>query len=503
MKLCLVNPPEIQGYVSDRDKAGGIGVARPIENRWTATYMPPTPAMDLLYAAAIAEKAEIPLTFIDAIGKRQDENQVMAEVMTARPSHVGVRVSLASLDDDIAIANRMARAIPNAKIFLFGHATQTTYETWAHRFEGDAFLFGEVEALLEPYLAGHESANIMRPGKLPAEGNSPKWQYVTDSALESLPYPAWHLVDLKGYTHSGKPEDFVYYLLTSRGCPKGCTMCPYYVHQGKAWRNRSVDGVVAELDHLKTLGARFVQTRDPNISWRKPHLMAIAERLKGEKQLQITTETDLEVLSEADLVALKDAGFVRIMTGVESVSEDILKEIHQNGNALRRSIDNMKKCETLGMRVTSFFIVGSLTETWKSVHDTVATAKVLPCEYSVSLMTPYFGTELRNAFVEAGYHKESDYRAYNGYTGMIRTKGLSPTEVTLAHAWASAELEMVHRERLLAQATGVAKLKQAARVARQLVRLNGLRARVAAAEARAAATATPDVVSPLTGEAAA
>ena len=482
MKLCLVNPPEIQGYVSDRDKAGGIGVARPVENGWRAKYLPPTPPMDLLYAASIAERDGVPLAYLDAIGKRWDAERVLREAQAARPSHLGVRVTLPSLDDDVALANRLAAALPDTKVFLFGHASQTTWRGWLDRFKGDAVFFGEVEAILPKYLAGEADALVLRPGQAATSACGSSWAYVSDEEMERLPYPAWHHVDIPAYSPSGKVEDFVFYILTSRGCPKGCSMCPYYVHQGKAWRHRTPDDVVAELNHLKQLGARYIQTRDPNISWRKPHLMAIAERLKGEKQLRITTETDLEVLSEADLVALKDAGFVRILTGVESVSEDILKEIHQNGNALRRSLDNMKICERLGIEVTGFFIVGSLTETWKTVRDTVATAKALPCAYSVSLMTPYFGTKMRDNFVNAGYHREAGYRSYNGYTSMVRTKGLSHEEVTLAHAWASAELELVSRERQLARAAGANRLVQELRVARQRARTTALRLRAEAAE---------------------
>lgn len=492
MKLCLINPPELQGYVSDRDKAGGIGVARPVENGWRANYLPPTPPLDLLYAASIAERDNVPLAFIDAIGKRWDASRVLREARAAAPTHLGVRVTLPSLDEDLALANRLARLLPDTKVFLFGHASQTTWRGWLDRFTGDAVFFGEVEAILPKYLAGQAEDLVLRPGRGPAEdhpGGGPSWAYLEDSEMERLPYPAWHRVDIPAYSPTGRVEDFVFYILTSRGCPKGCTMCPYYVHQGKAWRHRTPDDVVAELAHLKQIGARYVQTRDPNISWRKPHLMAIAERLKGEQQLRITTETDLEALNEDDLVVLKKAGFVRIMTGVESVDEAILKEIHQNGNALRRSLENMTRCEALGIEVTGFFIVGSLTETWQSVRDTVATAKALPCRYSVSLMTPYFGTKMRDAFVEAGYHRESPYRAYNGYTSMVRTRGLTHEEVTLAHAWAAAELELVTRERELAAANGGRRLIQELRVARQRARTIALRLQAEAAERRATSEA--------------
>ncbi|MDB5101544.1 MAG: Radical domain protein [Cyanobacteria bacterium RYN_339] len=474
-KLCLINPPELAGFVSDRDKAGGIGVARPYQASWRVPYLPPTPPMDLLYAAAIAEQEGVSLRFLDAIGNRWDREALLARVAGEHASHIGVRVSLASLDADLALVNELKARHPGSQVFVFGHASQTTYTKWLKHSKADAVFYGEVEALLMPYLRGEASDHILEP-----QGDKKacfSWSYVQE--LDELPYPAWHHVDIAQYSPSGKVEDFVFYILTSRGCPKGCSMCPYYVHQGKQWRFREVDKVMQEFEYLRGLGARYIQTRDPNISWRKKHLLAIAERLKGEQQFKISTETDLEVLNESDLVALRDAGFVRIMTGVESVDESILKEIHQNGNALRRSLENMTIAQKVGIGVTGFFIVGSLQETWQSVRNTVATAKALPCSYSVSLMTPYFGTEMREEYVKAGFYQEREgFKDYNGYTGMVRTTGLDYAEVTLAHAWAAAELELVQRKRQLADAGGTAKLLQAARVAAQGVRTLSLRARV-------------------------
>jgi radical SAM superfamily enzyme YgiQ (UPF0313 family) len=477
-----VNPPEMAGYVSDRDKAGGIGVARPFKKNWRTPYVPPTPAMDMLYAVALAERAAISTRFIDAIGNRWGLEQTVSAVAASEPTHVGVRVSLPSLEDDLALANALGQRLPTARIFLFGQAIKTTHEQWLGQFRGDVAFYGEVEALLLPYLNGESDIAVLRPG-VPSSGCQ-QWQSVME--LDELPFPAWHRVDRARYSPSGREADFVYYVLTSRGCPKGCAMCPYYVHQGKAWRARSLDNIMAEFEHLKTIGARLVQTRDPNISWRKQHLLALAERLAGQTQFAITTETDLEALNREDLIKLKAAGFKRIMTGVESVDESILREIHQNSQALKRSLDNMQTCAELGIRVTGFFIVGALTENWRSVRSTVETAKHLPCEYSVSLMTPYPGTETREAFVAAGFHRESSFRFYNGYTGMIRTQDLDFEEVDLAHAWAAAELELVTRERLWESARGLQRVWAGGRLWVQRRRLQPLRERVRQQEQRVA-----------------
>jgi anaerobic magnesium-protoporphyrin IX monomethyl ester cyclase len=472
MKIALLNPPEMTGFVSDKDKAGGIGVAKPHQNRWRTPYMPPTPPMDWLYAGALLERGGIDFEMVDSIGDRLNQEKTIQALKKANPTHIGIRFSMPSLDDDLALTNELKSLFPTAQIFIYGHAIQTTYSKWKARCHADTVFFGEVEALLLPYLNGEASPHLLSP----SEGNSGAcgWAYVDD--LDNLPFPAWHLIDINNYVKDNKQSDFVYYILTSRGCPKGCSMCPYYVHQGKQWRFRSVDNVLKEFAYLRGLNAQFIQTRDPNISWRKNHLIAIAEGLQGETQFKISTETDLEVLNDNDLKLLKSAGFVRIMTGVESVDESIIKEIGQNGNALKRVLDNMVRCQELEIDVTGFFIVGSLQETWQSVRNTVATAKALPINYSVSLMTPYFGTAMREEFLKSGFYTEADsFKRYNGYSGLIRTSGLDFQDVILAHAWASAELELVVRERQAAKLKGAEGMKAQLRVYKQQLLVNQLR----------------------------
>ena len=95
--------------------------------------------MDLLYAAAIAERREhLPLTLLDAIGHRWNAADTLERLESEAPTHIGVRVSLPSLDLDVIFANEVKRQNPTAQVFLFGHAAQTTYPQWAANCKVDA-----------------------------------------------------------------------------------------------------------------------------------------------------------------------------------------------------------------------------------------------------------------------------------------------------------------------------------------------------------------------------
>ncbi len=435
-RVCLINPPELKRHVSDRDKAGGLGVARPMGWLQRAVRPLPPPPLDWLYAGAIARQAGMAVTMLDALGQGLTAEQTRRAVCSLDAQMIGVRLSLPSLDADLALAQSLSTALPNARVFVFGACIQTTLAEWGQPFTFDV-LFGEVEALVMPYFSQSTHPAIL---VLAQHGTPPaSWTVLED--LDALPVPAWDLVDPAPYSPTGRRDDMVHYVGTTRGCPKACTMCPYYVHQGAAWRQRSVSSVRQELLALKQLGVRLIQTRDPNISWRKRHLLELFRLLPPDLGFVWHIETDLETLEEADLFTLQQAGVKRILTGVESVDAAVLKDVGQNQGALRRVLANMRVCERLGIEVTGFFMIGAPSESWATIQNTLAVASDLPCTYSVSLMTPYRGTAMREQVLREGLlHLPERFQDQNGYRALVRTKYLARWELALALRWVSAEL---------------------------------------------------------------
>ncbi|MEI8010958.1 MAG: radical SAM protein, partial [Candidatus Omnitrophota bacterium] len=79
-----------------------------------------------------------------------------------------------------------------------------------------------------------------------------KTQYIND--LDQLPFPAWHLVDLKTYFRLQKsifelPAPCLP-VLSSRSCPFRCSFCNMYITHGQRWRARSAVNVLDELQYL-------------------------------------------------------------------------------------------------------------------------------------------------------------------------------------------------------------------------------------------------------------
>lgn len=455
MRLHLINPPEVPGFLSDRDKAGGLGVMFPINARYR--YQALTPPMDWLYAGAVAQRHGWDVQLIDAPAEDLNLEDLVSRIKANPPDRVGIRISLPSLSEDLALVRALKQALPSVELFGFGNVIRTTHQDWLVGSGLDAAFFGEGEVVLRDYLDGHDVPTIWRPGQPPPHD----WQLLKE--LDELPFPAWHLLDLSRYG----PE-MTFYVLTTRGCPKACSMCPYYVNQGGPWRQRSVENVLEELEMLKGLGAKRLQARDPNIGLVKKRLRALAEGM-AERSLTFdwVIETDLESLDPETIQVLAKSGLKRLMTGIESADPQILREIRQHPDALKLTLANMTRCSDLGIELTGFMVVGSSSESYESVHATVRMAQALPMNYSVSLMTPYHGTVYRQEAEAQGLVlSKGTWRSYSGTDCLVRTKHLTEGEVRLAYRWAQGELEKTLRARAIAQAQGFAKLWAWARFAK-------------------------------------
>ena len=454
MNVILIVPPDRPGMQGDRDKAGGLGTAFAVSRRRTPP--PVTPPLDVLYTAAVVEKAGYPTQVWDAPAERLTLRLILDrlhQLGDAPPGAIGLRLSLPTLDDDLELATAIRTHLPDCSLFLFGNVIQTTLDTWQDRNPADAILFGEPEGLVLEFLEGRPHPSVLQER---CQVATARWSLLTTPELEALPFPAWHLVTMSRYSPTGRTEEAVFYIQTSRGCPRACSMCPYYVHQGGAWRARSVENVLAEFAHLHGLGARRVQARDPNIGLVKKRLKAIAAGIQDVAPgLKWTLETDLESLDEATLDALAASGLDRIMTGIESVDPVILREIHQHPDALDLTVRNIKRCQERGIALTGFLVIGSHSETFDSVKRTIERVKGWDMDVSLSVMTPYPGTVYREEAVAQGHvDAKAPPSSYSGTTCLVRSRALDQKSLGIAHAWAGAQLSLAHQNRRMRRARG-------------------------------------------------
>jgi radical SAM superfamily enzyme YgiQ (UPF0313 family) len=442
-RVLIINPPTPPGpWYFQKDRAAGLGTAAPLRPK--ADRPPPLAPLDLAQIAGFALDAGWDVAVHDAVAYGQDHEQALAALPAQAPDVVLIRLALFSLEQDLRFADAVKARYPDSRVWLWGNVVHFTVKEWAARSRADAVVFGEPEAVLLPFFrSGAEQ------GLIPLAAIHPDWRagWIQQKELTEIPLPAWHLLPLSRYAPNGDIRQLVLHLQTSQGCSVACSMCPYFVLQGR-YRQHQLARVLAELRYLKSLGVQHVQFRDANITERPELPRAMAEALIAEPVgLTFTMETALENVPEADLHLYHRAGMRGLITGIESADPATLALINQKPEWAAPIERNLAICAELGIDVTTMYIVGFPHDTWASIAATVALAKGHRSRYySVSVMTPYHGTPYRSQALANGFVRaDAPYEAYTGFAAMGGTHGMTAEAVDAAYRYAQAELDLASR----------------------------------------------------------
>jgi anaerobic magnesium-protoporphyrin IX monomethyl ester cyclase len=480
MHLALVNPPALRGRTNERTLSGGIGVSRrlkPLEQPEGRQILP----IDFLYMAAQAERVGARITLVDLLIERLHgaaaERFCLDQIgpATGPDTWIGVRLSMPSLLEDLAFADRLKALRPGCRVFVFGTVIMTTLEHWIRGCHVDYVLYGEPEGYLHQVLTAIDPVSV--PGVIDPsryvrlegddlydreknEARQAAWVKVAD--LSSLPRPAWHLLDMRRYADSGRPEEVGVHVQASRGCPIGCTMCPYVLLEGKPWRKNEVDRVVDEIEYLnQAFGIYRVRFRDPNFGFNRVYARALAEKLIERKvKLAASVETSLEVLDEDTLRKLRQAGVNTITTGVETNDEACMESIGQRIKVNARLRERIDLCHQIGFHVYGTYCLGAPEETFETVQKTWRFANELDIESGFTVMTPFPGTPMYWRALEEGLlEKRMLFSDWNSFTATVRTYALTTTDLDMARWWARMETIIPYRRKRAAREGGGALLR--------------------------------------------
>lgn len=253
--------------------------------------------------------------------------------------------------------------------------------------------------------------------------------------LDALPYPAWDLVDYSKYTYMvGKvtvdhPYTYPYTrLITSRGCPIGCTFCEVELISGGPFRYRTVANVIRELDFLKkNYGIKSFMLDDDNFFINR-------KRVKEFCRAIIERKMDLQWKAHAVAVfhmndeiieLMAQSGCCSIALAVESGSERVLKEIIHKPVRLDDARHVSKKIKEAGMDLLTNFIIGFPTETWAEIRQTFAFAEELDPDYAkFFIATPLEGTILHKMAAESNL-----LMAHTDTSGQMKDLDWSTSEI--------------------------------------------------------------------------
>jgi len=268
--------------------------------------------------------------------------------------------------------------------------------------------------------------NILNSGKFP------KGIYEVDLVenINKLPFPDWSQFDIKKYSYFPalykKP---VLTMLTSRGCPYSCSYyCPYTLSAGKKWRNRNVENIVEEIEYLiKNYKIKAIDFRDAIFTLDKERALELAEEIIRKKiKIIWSCETRLDRLDEDLINKMKEAGLRHLNVGIESYSEEVLKEQKRLPINLKHQENIIKYCHDNDVSIAAFYIIGLDSDTVETVQSTINYARKLNtmvAQFAIS--TPYPGTDYYKELKEQDRIKDFDWENFDEYTPIVKHKNLS------------------------------------------------------------------------------
>ncbi|MCB9489130.1 MAG: radical SAM protein [Deltaproteobacteria bacterium] len=387
-------------------------------------FMEAMPVIGLAYIASICRREGHEVRCLDNFCERRTHDDIAEEIRRFKPDVIGIGILTPSARTAMRMSKTLREAHPSAHIVLGNLHASVFHEELVGEGYADTVLHGEVEhtflRLVEMVTKGGAEEDV--PGLSFVDNGTVRMTKLADppTDLDDLPRPAWDLFPQDVYTFLpfvtvAKP---CLSLLATRGCPFHCKYCALG-YQGHKVRRRSPDNIAAEVEWLvRDWGIRHVGFVDPIFPVHKRHgletCQAIIER-KIPGRWWWTTETRVDVIDEEICRAMKAARCKRVLFGIESGVDALLKNVDKKCTAakVREGVTAAKKA---GLEITAFFMLGLPGETAEMTRETIDFALSLDLDIAkFGITVPYPGTELYETLLAEGRIKKGEWEQWSTF----------------------------------------------------------------------------------------
>jgi radical SAM superfamily enzyme YgiQ (UPF0313 family) len=414
--VLLVNPPAPDGgiWIRSQHRVG----RRSRENMiWPQALLVP----------------EYTVEVVDAIATRMSWPEFERLLEEKRPKYYLTQVTAPTLRNDM-YGVFLAKTL-GARTMAFGtHVTPLTLETMRPFPALDFVLRGEPEMTLRELLNTFENKTPSDPrvAKMLAETSlgdaieqasdnplsriaglawrdndeiviNPDRPFIPD--LDDLPIPLHQLLPLEKQRMPMIKGPFTF-IVTSRGCPAGCTYCIKHVSYQYGVRLRSPENILAELQRLAELGIHNVHMYADLFTVNREQVVGLCGLIiSSGLKVRWTCNSRVDYVDEEMLRLMGQAGCWLISWGIESANEAILKHARK-GYRLEQAVRALRWAKSAGIRNWGYFIIGLPGETEETIQETIEYSKRLPLDIALfHIAAPYPGTPFFYEVAENGWFR--------------------------------------------------------------------------------------------------
>lgn len=332
------------------------------------------PPLHLCALATMLEDAGHEVRVFDYAGPLHETDQYFAEIADYRPRMAGLTCFTRYLPGFHRVTSRLAKALPGTAL-VAGGAHPTAWPAWTLEKmpQFDYAMVGECDysvLKLAEMMDGKLAADTV-PG-LVYRDNGQVRMNPRDAVgdLSALPQLRRSFLDRYyrqnmywNITSRGKVD----MLVTSRGCPYGCSFC-FKVE--RRYRFRSTDHVMAEFEELRRRGVKTVHVQDDAFTVNKKRCHEIcAELARGKFGFHLKVRSRVNNVDMETLQILKKAGVKWVVYGFESGSQAVLNDMNKATTVEqnRRAVELTRQA---GLVCQGDIMIGMPAETPDTIRET-------------------------------------------------------------------------------------------------------------------------------------
>ncbi|MFD0750600.1 B12-binding domain-containing radical SAM protein [Mucilaginibacter calamicampi] len=383
----------------------------------------PYPPLGTLYAAALMREKGYNVSLFDSMFCHQPE-EINAALINSAPAFFVLYDDGFNYLTKMCLTNMREAAFSMCKLAkaqgctVIVSSSDSTDRYGEYLKEGaDFVIIGEAEhTLLEliDNIKDGESTYAEIPGLAFLKNGQP---YKTPARpvlkdLDSLPLPAWDLIDIEPYRKSWLKNAgyFSINMSTTRGCPFKCNWCAKPIY-GSRYNSRSPQNVVQEIKLLTSLFKMdHIWFCDDIFGLKPGWIIEFAQLIVQENisiRFKIQSRADL-LADEHVVAALAAAGCENVWIGAESGSQKVLDAMDKGITVEQISVATQAMKHN-GIKPSFFIQFGYPGEDKADIAQTVKMInKLLPFEIGISVSYPLPGTVFYDR-VKADLHNKTNW----------------------------------------------------------------------------------------------
>ena len=407
MKITLINPPY------------------PLSVHSHPAFIP----LGLAYLGAVSEKAGHKVTVIDCQAEKLTPESFRERIAQTPSDIIGVTATTLLYKSAMKLISIAKEVHPQAVTVLGGsHGTfwdENALKEYPAldivvRKEGELTLT-ELSEKIEDKTSFNDVLGITYKSRSKIIRN-PDRPFIED--LDSLPFPAHHLLPLENLKHNGK---IIFPLVSSRGCVYWCDFCSTVRMFGRGYRMRSPKNVVDEMQFIHDkYGIDQVTFYDDAFSVDRNRVVKICKELHARHlNLKWDCGTRVDMVDHELLRTMYYAGCFAVWLGVESGSEVVLGAMNKKIKIEQTKLA-YKIAHQVGLMTIANVVLGFPGETEQTALQTIHLVKELnPDDVGFYIATPYPGTPLYEKVIENSWLRVTDFDKYDTAGPTFETPQLS------------------------------------------------------------------------------